>query len=398
MGQLQEAEAYFKLAMAHVDRMTERERYRTRGVYYGLIGDPQKCVEEFGSLTNQYPADATAHNNLANCASELRNFPKALEEVRRAIEISPKQAFTHNNLALYASYSGDFQTGEREARAAQRLNPGYEKSFIALAFAQLGQGQLAQAAETYQKLAKVSARGASYSASGVADLALYEGSFGGAARRLEEGAAADLAGKKPEWAAAKFAILAYVQFEQGKKAEAVTAAQKALDNSKAVKIRFLAARVFAAAGEVAKARTLAMGLASQREAEAQAYGKLIEGEAALKEANTPGAITAFTQANKLLDTWIGHFDLGQAYLQAGAFTEADSEFDRCIKRRGEAMALFVDEAPTYGYFPPVYYYLGRVRKELKSTGFAESYRTYLSIRGKAGEDPLLAEVRGSAAQ
>jgi len=80
-------------------------------------------------------------------------------------------------------------------------------------------------------------------------------------------------------------------------------------------------------------------------------------------------------------------------LEAGAFTQADSEFDRCIKRRGEAQSLFLDEEPTYGYLPPVYYYQGRVREGLKNAGFAESYRTYLSIRGQSKEDPLLPEVR-----
>ena len=95
----------------------------------------------------------------------------------------------------------------------------------------------------------------------------------------------------------------------------------------------------------------------------------------------------------MLDTWIGHFDLGRAYLEAGLFTEADSEFDRCTKRRGEALSLFLDQTPTYGYFPIIYYYVGRVREWQKSPGFADSYRTYLSIRGKAGEDPLLVEVR-----
>jgi hypothetical protein len=53
----------------------------------------------------------------------------------------------------------------------------------------------------------------------------------------------------------------------------------------------------------------------------------------------------------------------------------------------------VNNVPTYGYFPAVYYYQGRVREGLKSAGYADSYRTYLSIRGKAGEDPLLPEVR-----
>jgi hypothetical protein len=83
-------------------------------------------------------------------------------------------------------------------------------------------------------------------------------------------------------------------------------------------------------------------------------------------------------------------------LEGAALTEADSEFDRCIKRRGEALSLFLDQSPTYGYFPSVYYYTGRVREGLKSAGFTESYRTYLSIRGKASEDPLLAEVRKRA--
>ncbi len=53
------------------------------------------------------------------------------------------------------------------------------------------------------------------------------------------------------------------------------------------------------------------------------------------------AVGSFTEANDILDTWIGRFDLGRAYLELGAFTEADSEFDRCVKRRGEALALFL---------------------------------------------------------
>ena len=93
---------------------------------------------------------------------------------------------------------------------------------------------------------------------------------------------------------------------------------------------------------------------------------------------------------------MGHFDLGRAYLEAGAFTQADSEFDRCITRRGETLALFLDEEPTYGYLPPVYYYQGRVREGLNNAGFADSYRAYLAIRGRSTEDALLPEVRRRA--
>jgi tetratricopeptide (TPR) repeat protein len=224
-------------------------------------------------------------------------------------------------------------------------------------------------------------------------LAIYEGRYRDAVRILEKGAADDSVAKNPDAAADKLSALAYVQLLRGDKAAALKSTNNALDLSKAVKTRFIAARNYAALGEDAKAKELAAGLSSELPLEPQAYGKLIEGEIALKNGDSRGAISSFTQANNILDTWIGRFDLGHAYLEAGASTEADSEFDRCLKRRGEALALFLDEVPTYGYFPPVYYYQGRVREGLKSAAFAEPYKQYLSIRGQAGEDTLLADVR-----
>ena len=143
---------------------------------------------------------------------------------------------------------------------------------------------------------------------------------------------------------------------------------------------------------MAKAQNLSASLASETQPESQAYARIIEGDAAIHRGQPGEAVKIFAEANNLLDTWIGHFELGRAYLEAGQFVEADSEFDRCMKRRGEALEIFMDNFPTFGYFPPVYYYQGRVREGLKSPGFAEPYRTYLSIRGQAGEDPLLADI------
>jgi Flp pilus assembly protein TadD len=313
--------------------------------------------------------------------------------MQKAIEILPKRAPYRFNLALYHAYAGDFQTAEQEARAAQPLNPSFERGYLTLAYAQLGQGQVPQASETYQKLEKLSANGASIAASGLADIAVYEGRYADSARILEKSANDDVAAKKTDAAADKFAALAYVQLLRGQKAASLAAAENALANSKAVKFRFLASRILIAAGEPARAKPLAASLGAELQAEPQAYAKLIDGEAALKGADPRQAIKTFTEANGIFDTWIGHFDLGRAYLEAGAFTEADSEFDQCIKRRGEALELFMDDVATYGYFPAVYYYQGRAREGLKSSDFAQSYRQYLSIREKAGEDPLLADVR-----
>jgi hypothetical protein len=65
-----------------------------------------------------------------------------------------------------------------------------------------------------------------------------------------------------------------------------------------------------------------------------AYAKLIEEYLSLKRANTANALKCFDEAQSSVDTWLGDFALGRAYLEAGAFTEAYSEFEKCEKRKG----------------------------------------------------------------
>lgn len=394
----EDAEKYMQMALSRLDRLTERERYRIRGAYYIINENWQKCVEEYSGVVSRYPADNIGHNNLALCSSHLRDLPRAVEEARKAVQNQPKAAAWRVNLSLFSCYAGDFPGCEREARELQRLNPNFEYGYGALAFAQLGQGKASSAAETYRELEKTGPFGASWAAAGLADLALYEGRFADAARILEQGAAADQKAGNPDAMAGKLATLAYVELGMRHKPQALAAAKKALRGSQSAKIRFLAAQIFLDAGESARARELAAELASGLSAEPQMYAKIIEGAVALKGGEAREAIRILAEANNMLDTWIGRLELGRAYLEAGGFAEADSELDRCIARRGEALALFLDEAPTYGYFPIVYYYQGRVREGLRSPGFAESYRTYLGIRGQAGEDPLLPEVRRRAGQ
>ncbi len=394
LGNQQDAEKYIREALRYLEGMTERERYTTRAGFYLMTGDYPQCVKEYGDLLALYAADVAAHNNLAICSIYLRDIRKALDEMQRVVAILPQRALYRVNLALYSNYAGEFQAAEQEARTIQEPNV---KALLALAFSQLGQGQLPQAMATYQKLETIDALGASFAASGLGDLAVLEGRFSDATRILAQGAAQDLTSKNVDRAASKFAALAHAEIGRGRTRAAIAAAEQALANSDAVKIRFLAARSFVEAGEAGRAGPLIASLASELQAEPQAYAKIVEGELALKNGDPRQAIKVLTEANALLDTWLGHFDLGRAYLEAGAFTQADSEFDRCIARRGEALSLLLDEEPTYAHLAPVYYYQGRVREGLKTAGFAESYRAYLTLRGQSKEDPLVGEVRRRAA-
>jgi tetratricopeptide (TPR) repeat protein len=393
LGQLQEADRYINEALKYLDGMTERERLSTRGMYYRLTGDYPQCVKEYGELITRYAADVTGHNQRALCLTQLRDMRGAVDEMQQVVDLLPNRATFRDNLALYANYAGDFPRAEEEALTIQEPD-SYAR--LALAFAQIGQGRLPEATKTYQNLAMIDSLGASFSPSGLGDLAAVEGRFSDAVRILNEGAARDLLSKSADRAAAKFAAVAYAELSRGRTAPATAAIEKALANSKAVKIRFLAARLYVEADEIERARPLMASLAAELQAEPQAYAKLVEGDIALESGDPRLAIKLLSEANMVLDTWIGHYDLGRAYLEAGAFAQADSEFDRCLRRRGEALALFLDEEPTYAYLPSVYYYQGRVREGLKIAGAAESYKNYLGFRGQSKEDPLLADIRKRA--
>jgi len=267
-----------------------------------------------------------------------------------------------------------------------------------MAEAELGQDQINQSANSYHQLEGVGPAATSTATAGLADLPAYQVKYAEAADILSQGATADVVAKNSGSAARKYVALAYIEEIQGKQAAALSDVDKALAKSQSTPIEFLAARIYVEAGEYAKAHKLAMSLSSALASESQAYGKIVEGMIALKRKDTNEAIRQIRGANNLLDTWIGHYDLGRVYLEAGAFTEADSEFDQCMKRRGEAIELFDDNVPTYAYLPPVYYYQGRAREGMKSEGFADFYKTYLSIRGQSTEDPMVAEIRSRQGQ
>ena len=319
----------------------------------------------------------------------------AIEETRLDVNVNPQRpgALGLGNLALFSSYGGDFQSGEEAASRLQQLLPSFEYGYLSMAFAQLGKGDLNKAAESYRKLGTVSELGSSMAASGLADLALYQGHFSEAGRILDQGAAADVAAKNSDSAADKFAALAYAKLLSGQTRDAARFAEKALATGQSTKIKLLAARMYVEAGEFPKAQKLAADLAADIRPEAQAYAEIIQGNILSKRGDRAEAFKRLTNANNLLDTWIGRFDLGRAYVEGGAFAEATSEFDRCLSRRGETLALFLDESPTSAYFPPLYYYLGRAQEGLGSGAAADSYKKFLSIQEKADGGPLFADAK-----
>lgn len=354
LGRPAQAETNYLAALSHLDRMTEREKFRTRGGYYLFKKNTDKALEEFEALVAQYPADTSGLANLALARFYRREMPAALETGRRASDIYPRNVIRRNNAALFAMYAGNFDAAITLANDVLQLNPEFVKAFVAKALSQLALGLPDQASSTWNALdALDSATAKSFAASGRIDLALFQGKDAEALDRLTSAIAADRAAGALVSVGRRLAIRSEVLLAQGNRGGALRAAREAVTLGREESILYVAGRSLIGVGQPAEALALATDLDNRLEDEPRIYAALLQGEAALADSRPRDALTQFEAAQKLADTWLGRLSLGRAYLALGAFPEAAAEFDRCLARKGEATAVFLDDLPSYRFMRPV---------------------------------------------
>jgi tetratricopeptide (TPR) repeat protein len=386
-----EAKRWFGQAMARTDRLTDREKFRTRGAYYLFTHDGERAIEAYTSLVAQYPSDNVGLGNLAIAYSQNGEFGKALDAGRRALAIFPKNTVMRSNVGYFAMYAGDLDTAIAEQQRAIEASPTFAAAYVGLALAQLASGQPDAARATWDRLAK-DGGGASAAADGLADVALFEGRLPDARRILEKGADQDLADKDPEAAARKLAVLASVHLARRDRDAAVASAERALRLGSSDPVLYLAGAALADAGKPARALAAADDLDRHLGAAPHAYAAVLRATTATQRRSWAEAVEVLNGAAKRLDHWLVRYALGRAYFEAGSYASALDELEKCDRRRGEATDVFVDSIPSYRLYPPVKYWLGRTQEALGSPAAAESYQAFLAFR-KADEDPLVADAR-----
>ena len=388
----QEALQDYELALSHLDRMSERERLRTRGGYYVTANNNEKAVEEFTKLVRGFPADTAGHANLALALLFLRKTAPALEEGRKAIEIYPKNLVHRSNVALYAMYGGDYATALKEADVVAKQNPEYEKPHVAIALASIARNQPLDALRAYEKLSRLGVRGQSVSSVGLADLAVYQGRLQDALDELERGIAADESQNRTEDAARKRSMAAQVLALAKRPTDARWSAERAAQASSAGTL-IDAALTLVDVGAAVKAEEIAQRFRTRVGAENQAAARMIDGYRRMPSAPVD-ATGVLRSAQQQLDTWLGRFLLGRAYLAAGAYAEAHSEFETCLKRSGEALAVHLDDIPTARLIPMAMYYFAVAEDRLHVETAAQAYETFLSTQtASPDQNPIAIQAR-----
>jgi eukaryotic-like serine/threonine-protein kinase len=394
-GQRDEAERQWKKALSLMDRMTEREKYRTQAIYYARIsGNYEKAIEIYSTLVEKYPSDWAAHGNLGGVYFLVLNFPKALEETRKAVKLAPRNILYRNNSILMAMYAGEFDTAVKEADAYIKEEPGFFKNYLPLAVAAISEGRFDAAVDAYERMAKTGSSGASLAAMGLGDLAMYRGRYAEAETILKNGIAEDRKAKNTAGLAAKLTALAETYAATGRMPLALRSAEEALAlGRQEVAVLVPAARLYVQAHKATEAADLAAELDNKLQTQPRAYAKIIDGNIALLNRRRASALDAFRDAIKLADFWMARFDQGVTYVQAEHHAEGLAELELCQKRRGEATAIFLDEEPTFRYLATLPYWLGRAQEGVGQQAAAVSnYKAFLSLRPESPTDPLVLDA------
>jgi serine/threonine-protein kinase len=394
LGRVDEAERLFKAAFSHIDRMNPREKYRTYGLYYLYVArDYQRAVDTYTKLVEEYPADRVGYGNLAVAHFYTLNFAKAAEAGQRALQLYPTALKLRTNLALFSMYASDFEVARQQAEEVIKRDPNYYQAYLPLAVSSV-ESSPENVRRVYETMASTGRLGDSRATAGLADLALYEGRYADAESIAAAGIAADAKTGNTRAVRSKQLILADAYRGQDRPREAIQAIEAAIAGAKEESVLVPAGRLMLSVGQEQRTAAIASRLRTDVSQYGRVYATVLEAEIALRNHSPAEAVAALQSGLRIADLWLPHFVLGIAYVEAARYPDALAEFETCVKRRGEATSLFLDDVPTVRYLATLPYWMGRAQQGLGLANLAsQSFGRFLTIRGADQTDPLVQDAR-----
>ncbi len=385
----------YEEALKRVDKMTEREKYRTLGTYYLLVArNYEKAIENYEALLKGYPADSAGHGNLGMAYMLTGSPERAVAEARAVLKIYPRNQRQRRNLALYLMYSGQFDEAIKQGTDIVQETPNYAIGYLPVALSKLALGDVAGADATYAQMAEQGEVGASLARLGRVDLAMYQGRFKDADHIVTASLDTDLEARNTPALAQDYVAAAQIALALGQKARAAAAAGKAVQLNTHEGVLLPAALVLVDVGKYDQARAIARQLENMLQVQTTAYARLITAEIALHEDRLADAIEALRDSIKRRDTWFARFMLGRTYAERERFAEGMAELDLAVDRQGQVTDVFMFDTPTLRYFPEALYWRARAQQAMGVPEAQQSYQRFLALREQASPpDPLAADAR-----
>ncbi len=388
LGQTDEAEARWVQALALMQTMTEREQLRALGRYSASVAeDSERALATYADFVAKYPADVSALAGYAAASFRQLDLASAIEATRRILQVLPADDRHRTQLALYAMYGGDWDEATIEAGRVIAADPSIGTAYLPMAVAALARGQVDASREAYRRMASdgTTGHGASEAELGLADVELFLGQTDAARERLRAGIGTDIESRNQSAAALKSVALAQSYANEGKLAEATTAATGALQLDEGVAVSVPAALVYIQAGDLEQARGIATDLAEQTDVQAAAYGQMLQGMILEIEGAPTDAVLELREAIDTADLWLIRYQLGKTYLEADYHMQALDELMEAKERAGEAASVFLDDVPTYRLAAELPYWVGRAQQGMNMPAAArDSYQEFVDLRPQGG--------------
>ena len=126
-----------------MDRMTERERYRTLGTYLSRdraqLRPGHRQLRQAARAVSGGPIGAQQSRHRLFQQAELSQGARGGTQGAGYLQGQPE--IPGNNYVLYAMYAGDFATAETGARQLLREDPKFSDAYFPLAMALLAKGR-----------------------------------------------------------------------------------------------------------------------------------------------------------------------------------------------------------------------------------------------------------------
>jgi eukaryotic-like serine/threonine-protein kinase len=111
-------------ALRFPDRLTERERHRAQADLHTARREYERAIAAYEAILDRDPQDRAALNNIGLLYGELRDYTRAVQFYRRAVEADTSSFFAYANLGEALVQAGRFDEARDALDAARTRAPG----------------------------------------------------------------------------------------------------------------------------------------------------------------------------------------------------------------------------------------------------------------------------------